>query len=312
MATGTLPTWLTEWCVRNVGVKPARVLFEPRRMSTVWGLRLADGREVVVKAREDGGRVVSCVAAQDRLARNGFPCPRPLTPALRVGSLTVHAEESHPGGELLSGDSPDVVGRYAGVFAWLMAELARTGDERGEADVLPLPNPRWVRWDHSGPGLWPAVEELDARDQTRVPGHVTHAAERARARLLASDLPRVLGHADFEAQNLRWHGDDALVVHDWDSLAWQPEAALVGAASGTFTSASPPTLASVDASEEFLRVYQERRGRAFDTEESRVAWAASLWPAAHNARWEALHGASPICATAVREQAEERLRRAGV
>jgi hypothetical protein len=34
-------------------------------------------------------------------------------------------------------------------------------------------------------------------------------------------------------------------VHDWDSLAWQPEAALVGAASGSFASAGPPTLAPI-------------------------------------------------------------------
>jgi len=27
--------------------------------------------------------------------------------------------------------------------------------------------------------------------------------------------------------------------HDWDSLAWQPEAALAGAASGSFASAGP-------------------------------------------------------------------------
>jgi len=40
----------------------------------------------------------------------------------------------------------------------------------------------------------------------------------------------VLGHADFEAQNLRWHGRRVWAVPDWDSLAWQPEAALAGAA----------------------------------------------------------------------------------
>jgi hypothetical protein len=42
---------------------------------------------------------------------------------------------------------------------------------------------------------------------------------------MAAGLPCVLGHADFEAQNLRWHGREVWAVHDWDSLAWQPEAA---------------------------------------------------------------------------------------
>ena len=146
----------------------------------VFGLRLADGRDVVVKARADDGRAVSCVEAQARLAERGFPCARPLTPVAGIGSLAVHAEEFRPGGEVLHGDSPDVAVRYAEVFAWLMAELA------GVTVAPPLPNPPWVRWDHAGSGMWPAIDFLDNRDQSVVPAHVVEAAERARGRLLAA------------------------------------------------------------------------------------------------------------------------------
>jgi hypothetical protein len=99
-------------------------------------------------------------------------------------------------------------------------------------------------------------------------------------------------------------------VHDWDSLAWQPEAALVGAASGLFANAGPPTLAPIESSEAFLTAYQDVRGRLFTTDEHEIAWAASLWPAAHNARWEALHGDAPVSGDALRAQAAERLHRA--
>jgi CelD/BcsL family acetyltransferase involved in cellulose biosynthesis len=99
-------------------------------------------------------------------------------------------------------------------------------------------------------------------------------------------------------------------VHDWDSLAWQPEAALAGAASGAFASDSPPTLAPIGSSAAFLAAYQDLRGRRFTAEEQEIAWAASLWAAAHNARWEALHGDPPVSGDAVRAQAAERLRRA--
>jgi hypothetical protein len=143
-----------------------------------------------------------------------------------------------------------------------------------------------------------------------VPAYVVDTAERVRRRMLAADLPCVLGHADFEAQNLRWRGDHVWVVHDWDSLAWQPEAALVGAASGLFANAGQPTLAPVDSSEAFLATYQDRRGRRFTAEEQEVAWAASLWTSAHNARWEVLHGQAPLSGEAVRVQGPERLRRA--
>jgi hypothetical protein len=166
----------------------------------VFGLRLRGGTDVVVKARTDVGRAESCVAAQALLAARGFPCARPLTPVVGVGSLAVHAEEFRPDGEVLYGASADVAARYGEVFAWLMAELA-------DVNVAPpLPNPPWVRWDHADSGVWPAIDWLGDRDQSAVPAYVVETAVRARRRLLAAGLPCVLGHADFEAQNIRWHG----------------------------------------------------------------------------------------------------------
>ncbi|WP_020661420.1 hypothetical protein [Amycolatopsis benzoatilytica] len=269
-------------------------------MSAVFGLRLAGGRDVAVKAREDDGRAASCVAVQGRLAERGFRCVRPLTPAVGVGAPAVHAEEFRPGGDLLEDDPPDVA-----VFAGLRGELA-------EVNVVPppLPNPRWVHWDHGGSGLWPAIGFLDERDQSVVPASAVDAAARVRARMLAADLPCVLGHADFEAQNIRWRDDRGWAVHDWDSLAWQPDAALAGAASGAFPKTGPATLPPIESSEAFLAAYQDFRWRPFTAEEQEIAWAASLWPAVHDVRWEALHGASAGAGDAVRAQAAERLRRA--
>ena len=299
-----LPDWLPAWCLDHLGGEPAGVLFQLQQISMVFGLRLAGGRDVVVKARADDGRAVSCVAVQAWLAERGFPCARPLTPVTGVGSLAVHAEEFRPGGEVLHGDSPDIAMRCAGVFAWLMVELA------GVTVAPPLPNPPWVRWDHADSGVWPAIDCLDNRDQRAVPVYVADTAMRARRRLLAARLPCVLGHADFEAQNLRWQGREVWAVHDWDSLAWQPEAALAGAASGSFASAGPPTLAPIQSSEAFLVAYQDIRGRLFTAVELEIAWAASLWMAAYNAREQALRGGTPVGGEALQAQAAERLRRA--
>lgn len=299
-----VPGWLSGWCTDQLGDEPVSLVFQHRSMSSVFGLRLADGRDVVVKARDDDGRAGSCVAAQARLAERGFPCARPLTPAVHVGGLAVHAEELRPGGQVLVGDSPEVAVRYATVFAQLMAELENL------TVAPPLPSPRWVRWDHTDPGIWPAIPELDDLDNDALPAYVVDTAERVRKRLHASGLRCVVGHADFEAQNLRWCDGELWAVHDWDSLAWQPEAALVGAASGAFANASQPTLAPIDSSAAFLAEYQDIRRRRFSAEEQQVAWAASVWTAAHNARWEVLHGQSPVSCDAVQAQAAERLRRA--
>src|SRR5215218_2807292 len=180
MPLDDLPDWLPARCVDQLGDEPVSVLFELQQVSTVFGVRLAGGRDVVVKARADDGRTVSCVEAQARLAERGFPCARPLTPVVGVGGLAVHAEEYRPGGEVLHGDSPDVALRCAEVFARLMAELA------GVTVAPPLPNPPWVRWDHTDSGVWPAIRELDERDQGAVPAYVVDTAVRARGRLLAA------------------------------------------------------------------------------------------------------------------------------
>ena len=103
MPLDDLPDWLPAWCLDHLGGEPAGVLFQLQQISMVFGLRLAGGTEVVVKARADDGRAVSCVAAQARLAGRGFPCARPLTPVTGAGSLAVHAEEFRPGGEVLHG-----------------------------------------------------------------------------------------------------------------------------------------------------------------------------------------------------------------
>lgn len=113
--------------------------------------------------------------------------------------------------------------------------------------------------------MWPAAIFLDERDASGLPPFIEETARRATNRLLAADLPCVLGHADWETQNLRRHGRTIWAVHDWDSLAWLPEAAIAGAASGTFASAEIPTLAPLTSSEAFLEAYQHERRRQFNT-----------------------------------------------
>jgi len=181
-----LPDWLPAWCLDHLGSEPAEVLFQARQVSMVFGLRLAGGADVVVKARADDGRAVSCVTVQARLAERGFPCARPLTPVAGAGSLAVHAEEFRPGGEVLHGDSPEVAVRYAQVFARLMAELVSV------TVAPPLPNPPWVRWDRAGSGTWPAIGCLDNRDRVQRPRASTarpHPATRRHAPGTGSRTP---------------------------------------------------------------------------------------------------------------------------
>ncbi len=299
-----LEPWLVEWCGRELGARPAEVLLAASVMSQVWGLRLDDGREVMVKARPDDGRVETCLAVQRGVVEAGLPCPQPLTGVSVIDGQAVHAEEWRPGGEVARGNDPGTAARSARLYA------AVTEVTRGLRLPPPLPNPEWVHWDHDGPGEWPPNPVHDTRpgaDSLRA--DLVAIATRARRRLLKADSMRlILGHADWEAQNLRWHGHTPHAVHDWDSVAWLPEAALVGAAAGAFASTEVPTLAPLESSEAFLVAYQENR--EFTPDELEVAWTASLWPALHNARAEILWNHPPVALTAVLTQAESRLHRA--
>jgi len=58
---------LAAWCRRWLGAPPAARLFEAGYLSTVLGLRLADGREVVVKVRPPIARLAGCTAVHRAL-----------------------------------------------------------------------------------------------------------------------------------------------------------------------------------------------------------------------------------------------------
>jgi hypothetical protein len=298
--------WLRDWCREELGAAPAERLMAASLMSEVTGLRLEDGREVVVKRRPDPtGRVATCLAVQEAVAAVGLPCSRPLTGAKMAAGFAVHAEEWRPGGEIDSGTDVEAAERSARLYAAVTRVTSRL------EFPPPLPNPEWVRWDHDGPGHWPPNELHDHRPAAdSLPNDLVAIAGRARKRLVASKLPHVLGHADWEAQNLRWNGSEPHVVHDWDSVAWLPEAALAGAAAGAFASNETPTLAPLASSEAFLDAYQDERGAAFTRDELEIAWAASLWTALHNGRAEILWNHPPVALAALLDQAEARLRRA--
>ncbi len=293
---------LSAWCEERFGAAPVRELFGRRQASHVTGVELADGRQLVVKQRHDeNGRASACVEAQRQLAELGLPCARPLTVVTSADGSAVHAVEWRPGGEVRSGDDPATAAAFGRLFARVQALAARV------TVPPPLPNPAWVDWsaEVAFPRLWWQEEWVRTAPMPEI---VWWTADRLRARLRTVDLPSTLGHADWETQNIRWHDGEPFVVHDWDSLAWLPEAALVGAAAGSFTSNGVPTLAPIESSAAFLYEYQSARGRSFTREETEVAWAASLWPAVYNARTQLMYDQPAVALWAVEEQADQRLK----
>lgn len=290
-----LPSWVDQWSRRYLHAAPETVLFGVSHLSEVWGVRLTDGGEVVVKRRvDDSGRTSVCVTAQRLLAAQGFPCPLPLTDAIFDAGVATHAERYVEGGEIDPEDTPAAAARSAVLLADLVRRLSTSHLDP------PLPNPEWVRWDAL----------LDRHVATAAPAWIEDTDARVRAKLTACVLPPVIGHVDWEAQNMHWRDGKPLAIHDWDSLAFLPEAAIAGTAAGVFASHGEPTLAPLASSQAFLSAYQNARGTRFSPHETEVAWAASIWVALHNTRDELVYGRPRLSYEQLKEQRVERLSRA--
>jgi hypothetical protein len=105
-------------------------LFEAGYLSQVIGLRLTDGRGVVVKVRAWQERLIGCGQVQHSLSVAGFPAPRLLVPPERLGRLGVSAEALLHGGALLAAELD-----WAARFAEALALLVRTAPDPATVSI---------------------------------------------------------------------------------------------------------------------------------------------------------------------------------
>lgn len=278
------------WCVERLGVPVCTVLFESGLQSRVTGVRLADGREVVVKVRPWRDRLTACASIQNRLAGAGYCCPRVLDGPAAVAGRAWSIEEHRGGGEPHP-PGPDV----AGLSARLLAQLIALTSVVDALDALRGVSPPWVGWDHHGRYLWCEPDTFRVRlNDHPGPRWLDETAGRARAALLDARLPPVVGHGDWGWHNLRWVGTVPRAVHDWDSLIAQPEPAVVGAAAATWAADQLNRhAATLEESQAFIDAYLKHSGRPWDRVSHHLAWAAGLWTLAYNAKKNAVTGGGP-------------------
>jgi len=306
----TMPA-IDEWCRQWLGVRVAEILFTAGHLSHVVGARLADGREVVVKVRPAADRLVACAEVQRALWHAGFPCPQPLVGPVPWGGYAVNAEVHVPGGgilgtgEALGTGTADGLGTAAvECYAELLARLIRLAPKQvGSLE----PNPPWVAWDHGYGGVWPPPDDrsadLNAHPET---AWLDEIGRRVQRRLGTFRSAPVVGHGDWEGQNLRWNGRTPWVVHDWDSVISAPEAVVVGLAASVWPCGAEPRAATVAESAAFVEAYQRAAGHRWSTDETEASWAAGLWVYAFNTKKASLDGVPWLTP----DEADERLHRA--
>ena len=273
---------LAAWCARWLGEPPVAVLFESGYLSSVTGLRLADGREVVVKVRPPQSRLAGCSAVHRAVWAAGFACPEPLVGLEPLDGYAATAEALVPDG----GDPPPG-SDLAGLSAAALARLVELAPDPASVPSL-APSPSWAGWDHPGPGLWPAPEDRDVDlNAFPEPRWLDRAAAAIRDRLRGHRGDLVIGHGDWHPENLRWQGPRLLAVHDWDSAICQPEPAIAGLAAASFLGIDGP-VASVEDSAAFLDAYQRTRGGRWTPGDNAAAWAAGLWQRVFDAKTRSL------------------------
>jgi hypothetical protein len=279
---GDLTEDLREWCRQWLGSYPNDVLFARRHLSDVTGLTLVDGRQVVIKVRADEPALAGRTAVHRHLYYAGFPVPELLAGPAPLGDRMASAEAYVAGDELLDPNSAHAVEAYAGLLARLITTAPRA------ADLPPLaPAPPWTAWNHEHPGTWPPADDLDidlnGSDEAAWLDELARSVQR---RLARHQAPAVIGHGDWEAQNLRWSGLDPVVVHDWDSVIAAPEAIVVGLAAAVWAGGFDPAIwhSTVPQTNAFLETYQHAVGRWWSPDDLEVAWAAGLWVRAFNAK----------------------------
>jgi hypothetical protein len=325
---------LVDWCVRHLGSPPVAQFFGVQRLSAVHGMRLVDGREVVLKVREALERQVACTVVHEAMWHAGIPCPRPLAgPAPLAegdaevwvagdGEVPVDARRLSVNAETWEGEGVAEVGALgAAGYARLLVRMVAAAPVVGELTTLQPPVP-WLDWDHNDSRrVWPPPAS-DRWDPHRIDDEIDplihEVARRARARLLAPDvptLPLVAAHGDFEAQNCRWvqggDGQSRLVIHDWDSVVAMPEAVLAGNSAFQYNSVVDCAITTMAQNDEFLAAYAAERGLVWTEQEWQVAHAAGAWVGAYNAAFEHLKGGPGPVTVGLRDQAQWRLARAG-
>lgn len=298
---------ITAWYEEHLGSAPQVTLFAKGNLSRVFGVRLADGRDVVVKVRPSEPRQVGCAAVQQHLWQSGFPCPEPLAGPmpLRGTALAVNAECLIRGGAPYPpGEEPE----RARAFASLLARFIASTPAPDQVPDL-APPPAWINWDHAFAGLWPPPDDRDVDLNTlQQTAWLDHFGRAARDRLVTTRTAApVIGHCDWESHNLDFRDGVPVAVHDWDSVVSAAETVIAGVAAAMWPAGIGCAGATPRQSESFLDAYQQARGRRFTDGEIQETWAAGLWIRSFNAKKFLLDGFETLTPS----EAEERLRRAG-
>jgi hypothetical protein len=277
------------FCVRWLGAAVERYEFFSTAVQSVHGLRLVDGRGVVVKVARrcagDEAFLRAVQAVQAHLAAGGFPCPRPLLAPTALQDGIAVVEELQDRG--VRADAHDRRTRRA--MAGCLAEQVHLCRRFVGATALGPPLLATPPPDR----LWPAPHDDRFDFAVRAAGAawIDDLAAVARARVVDDAGGRlVVAHSDWRAEHVRFARREIVATYDWQSLAVGAEPALIGQIGHAFTidlgieqRRRRPTLGDYRG---FVTDYESASGRRFTPEDRRTIDASWVYAIAYGARCE--------------------------
>ncbi len=189
-------------------------------VGAVAGLRLVDGREVLLKVhrvRADIERLRAVAAVQTHLADCGLPAPRPLLTPMPLGDAVATVEE-YVVGEHPDPHAPATRAELAAVLHRLV-EAARPVTARHDVGAPLLLRP-------PGASLYPEPHSVrfDFEATNEGAEWIDELARLGRRRLDAITGEPVIAHHDWRVENLGFREGKVSAIYDWDSLAAAPRA----------------------------------------------------------------------------------------
>lgn len=274
------------FCVSELDSAVAQVLFRATSVGVVVGVRLVDGRRVVVKAhqpRESRARLQAVHDLQSDLFRAGVPCPEPLVAPCPLGLGFATAQTLIDRGEVRDTHDPtcrcliaEALVSHLEITRWLGCPAALAGG--------------WSLYAHRS--LWPRHAHAPVFDLAATgAGAEWIDALAAEAKPLArTPGPMIAGHTDWSGKHFRFADGRITAIYDWDSLAVRSEAVIVGNAAMTFTTnfdlpgvGRAPTPSEMAA---FIDEYAAARPAPLTAAERRQIAACALFVGAYTARCE--------------------------
>lgn len=278
---------IDQFCLLHLGSGVERAEFFEASVGSVHGIELSDGRRVVVKVHRADTSMAFLTAMQTvqrHLSSDAFPAPEPLVGPARLQNGIAIVESLLDAGEHADAHDPVIRSVMAHGLAALVARCASLTRLDGLHESL-MAVPRAE--------LWPTPHDrrFDFLATTRGAEWIDRVAGAARR---IRDEPcacrRVLGHADWRVEHLRFVGHEISAVYDWDSICVEREPVLVGSVAHAFTAnwatSGGRQFPSLREALAFAAAYEEARGAPFTHKEWRALRAALVYTMAYTARCE--------------------------